>query len=177
MKTVTYRTVIAPFLATRTSLQMSRDEEKSFPLAAPVPRENFYMDDVLCDAASLMEAQVLKNQLSGILKGGGTDLHKWGSNHLELASNIIGDYEFENPIVTKALGLSWKSQEDGFIFKIAVELKVSYTKRCFLSTIARLFGPLRGLLGQVVSRANIFMQSLWSRKIDWIDKLPTERAK
>ncbi|GFW77058.1 uncharacterized protein TNCV_2724881 [Trichonephila clavipes] len=42
MKTVTYGTVSAPFLATRTLLQLSRDEEKNFPLAAPV-RENFYI--------------------------------------------------------------------------------------------------------------------------------------
>ncbi|GFX25737.1 uncharacterized protein TNCV_4337211 [Trichonephila clavipes] len=81
------------------------------------------MDDVLCGAASLMEAKALKNQLSGILKKGGMELHKWGSSHLELASNILGDYEFENPIETKTLGVSWKSQEDCFIFKIAVELK------------------------------------------------------
>ncbi|GFS51330.1 uncharacterized protein TNCV_3533721 [Trichonephila clavipes] len=155
---------------------LSRDEEKNFPLAAPVLIENFFMDDVLCGAASLMEAKALKNQLSGILKKGGMKLHKWGSSQPELASNIIGDYEFENPIETKTLGVSWKSQEDCFIFKIAVELKDSYTKRRVLSTIARLFDPL-GLLGPVVARAKIFMQSLWSLKIDWIDELPSERAK
>ncbi|GFT94519.1 uncharacterized protein TNCV_248321 [Trichonephila clavipes] len=83
------------------------------------------MDDVLCGAASLMEAKALKNQLSGILKKGGMELHKWGSSHPELASNILGDYEFENPIETKTLGVSWKSQEDCFIFKIAVKLKDS----------------------------------------------------
>ncbi|GFX63558.1 uncharacterized protein TNCV_105651 [Trichonephila clavipes] len=75
MKTVTYGTMSAPFLATRTLLQLSRDEAKNFPLAAPVLRENFYMDDVLCGAASLMEAKALKNQLSGILKKGGMKLH------------------------------------------------------------------------------------------------------
>ncbi|GFY11148.1 uncharacterized protein TNCV_4471341 [Trichonephila clavipes] len=121
-------------VATRTLLQLSGDEEKNFPLAAHVLRENFYMDDVLCGAASLMEAKALKNQLSSILKKGGMELHKW------------------------------------------VELKDSYTKTCVLSTIARLFDPL-GLLGPVVARAKIFMQSLWSLKIDWIDELPSERAK
>ncbi|GFU80960.1 uncharacterized protein TNCV_1277061 [Trichonephila clavipes] len=73
------------------------------------------------------------------------ELHKWGSSHPELASNILGDYEFENPIETKTLE-------------------------------SRLFDPL-GLLGPVVARAKIFMQSLWSLKIDWIDELPSERAK
>ncbi|GFU21838.1 uncharacterized protein TNCV_3283221 [Trichonephila clavipes] len=132
MKTVTYGTVSAPFLATRTLLQLSKDEE-NFPLAAPVLRESFYMDDVLCGAASLMEAKALKNQLSCILKKGGMELHKRGSSHPELASNIIGDYEFENPIETKTLGVSWKLQDDCFIFKIAVELKDSFTKKCVLS--------------------------------------------
>ncbi|GFT20146.1 uncharacterized protein TNCV_1945801 [Trichonephila clavipes] len=157
-------------------IKLSRDEEKNFPLAAPVLRENFYMDDVLCGAASLMEAKALKNQLSCILEKGGMELHKWGSSHPALASNILGDCEFENPIETKTLGVSWKSQEDCFIFKIAVELKDSYTKRCVLSTIARLFDAL-GLLGPVVARAKIFMQSLWSLNIDCIDELPSERAK
>ncbi|GFW36403.1 uncharacterized protein TNCV_3713211 [Trichonephila clavipes] len=99
--------VSAPFLATRTLLQLSRYEEKNFPSAAPVLRENFYMDDVLCGAASLMEANNLKNQLSGILKKGGMELHE-SSSH---------------------------------------------------------------------TRAKIFMQSLWSLKINWIDELPSERAK
>ncbi|GFT12419.1 uncharacterized protein TNCV_2709821 [Trichonephila clavipes] len=76
---------------------LSREEEKNFPSAAPLLRENFHMDDVffLCGAASLMEAKALKNQLSGILKNGVIELHKWGSSHPELASNIIGDYEDE----------------------------------------------------------------------------------
>ncbi|GFW55599.1 integrase catalytic domain-containing protein [Trichonephila clavipes] len=122
------------------------------------------MDDVLCGAASLMEAKALKNQLSGILKKGGMELHKWGSSHPELASNILGDYEFETPIETKTLGVSWKSQKDCFIFKIAVELKDSYTKRCVLSTIARLFDPL-GLLGPVVESQDLHAESLDVRSI------------
>ncbi|GFX79260.1 uncharacterized protein TNCV_695721 [Trichonephila clavipes] len=80
MKTVTYGTVSASFLAMITLLQLSRDEEKSFPLAAPVLRDNVYMDDVLCGAASLMEAKALQNQLPGILQKG-------GSSRPELALN------------------------------------------------------------------------------------------
>ncbi|GFV87391.1 uncharacterized protein TNCV_4033631 [Trichonephila clavipes] len=174
MKTVAYGTVSALFLATRTLLQLSKDEEKNFSLAAPILRQNFYMDDVLCGAASLMEAKALKNQLPSILKKGGMELHKWGSSHLELASNIIGDYEFENPIKTKMLECLGNHKR--IVLFLKMELKDSYTKRCVLSTIARLFDPL-GLLGPVVPRAKIFMQSLWSLKIDWIDELPSERAK
>ncbi|GFT58987.1 uncharacterized protein TNCV_185971 [Trichonephila clavipes] len=92
MKTVTYGTVSAPFLAPRTLLQLSRDEEKNFPLAAPVLRENFYMDDVLCGAASLMEAKALKNQLSGILKKGGIvkEWHRFLEDFNSVRSICIG---------------------------------------------------------------------------------------
>ncbi|XP_055924595.1 uncharacterized protein LOC129956689 [Argiope bruennichi] len=175
LKTVTYGTVSAPFLATRALLQLSKDEEKNFPLAAPILRQNFYMDDVLCGASCLEEAKELKSQLSVILAKGGMQLHKRSSNHLELASNIDGGYDFENLIETKTLGVSWKSLEDCFVFRVAVDLKNSYNKRCVLSTIARLFHPL-GLLGPVVAKAKIFMQSLWSLKIDWMDELPPEKA-
>ncbi|GFU81840.1 uncharacterized protein TNCV_3020691 [Trichonephila clavipes] len=106
IKTVTYGTVSAPFLATRILLQLSRDEEKNFHLAAPVLRDNFYIDDVICGAASLMEVKALKNQLYGILKKGIMEFHKWASSHPELASNIIVNYEFENPIETNTLGVS-----------------------------------------------------------------------
>ncbi|GFX62480.1 uncharacterized protein TNCV_413221 [Trichonephila clavipes] len=123
---------------------IERDEEKNFPLAAPVLRELLYGRRSLRRCV-FNGSQGLENQLSGILKKGGMELHKWGSSHPELASNILGDYEFENPIETKTLE-------------------------------SRLFDPL-GLLGPVVARAKIFMQSLWSLKIDWIDELPSERAK
>ncbi|KAF8795206.1 hypothetical protein HNY73_003081 [Argiope bruennichi] len=96
-------------------------------------------------------------------------------SHLELASNIDGGYDFENHIVTKTLGVSWKSLEDCFVFRVAVDLKNSY-KTCVLSTIARLFDPLE-LFGPVVAKAKIFMQNLWSLKIDWMDELPPEKAK
>ncbi|GFY58695.1 hypothetical protein TNIN_195251 [Trichonephila inaurata madagascariensis] len=74
------------------------------------------MDDVLCGAASLMEAKTLKNQLSGILQIGGMQLHKWVSSHPELVSSIIGDYDFENLIETKTLGSRPGSHERTGLF-------------------------------------------------------------
>lgn len=176
LKTVTYGTVSAPFLATRTLLQLSRDEEKCFPLAAPILRDNVYMDDLLCGASTLEEAKELKRQVTGMLEKGGMQLHKWYGSHPELASNVNDGYDFKNLTEIKTLGVSWKSQEDCFVFRVTVELKNSYTKRCVLSTIARLFDPL-GLLGPVVAKAKMFMQSLWSLHIDWNDELPSEKAK
>ncbi|GFY10555.1 integrase catalytic domain-containing protein [Trichonephila clavipes] len=43
IKTVTYGTVSTSFLATRILLQLSRDEDKNFPLAAPVLKVSDYV--------------------------------------------------------------------------------------------------------------------------------------
>ncbi|GFT69152.1 uncharacterized protein TNCV_2566091 [Trichonephila clavipes] len=55
LSTVTYGTVSAPYLAQRTLTQLSMHEEVNFPIAASVLRNNLYMDDVLCGAATLEE--------------------------------------------------------------------------------------------------------------------------
>ncbi|GFQ77184.1 integrase catalytic domain-containing protein [Trichonephila clavata] len=46
------------------------------------------------------------------------------------------------------------------------------TKKSVISTIARIFDPL-GLIGPEVTRAKIFLQSLWQLKLDWNDALPS----
>ncbi|KFM77752.1 hypothetical protein X975_01402, partial [Stegodyphus mimosarum] len=170
--TVTYGTVSAPFLAMRTLKQLSLDEESNFPMAAPVLRENFYMDDVLCGAATLKEAKELQRQLIAILQRAGMHMHKWCANHSELSLNRE-EYNFSDPVETKTLGVSWKPIKDCFSFRVKVELSAAYTKRCVLSSIARIFDPL-GLLGSVIAKAKIFMQKLWRLKIDWSDRLPSE---
>ncbi|GFW87258.1 uncharacterized protein TNCV_4313811 [Trichonephila clavipes] len=112
LSTVTYGTVSAPYLAQRTLTQLSMDEEANFPIAAAVLQNNLYMDDVLCGAATLEEAIVLRQQLKGILKK------------------------------TKTLGVSWNPNLDCFLIKVKVCLDSSYTKRDVLSTIAKIFDPV-----------------------------------
>ncbi|GFW48232.1 uncharacterized protein TNCV_1107951 [Trichonephila clavipes] len=58
LSTVTYGTVSAPYLAQRTLTQLSMDEEANFPIEASVLRNNLYMDDVLCGAATLERRQL-----------------------------------------------------------------------------------------------------------------------
>ncbi|GFT64431.1 hypothetical protein TNCV_4831571 [Trichonephila clavipes] len=53
---VTYGTTCAPFLATRTLLQLSDDEKQNFPLASPIVKNDFYVDDVLSGALDLETA-------------------------------------------------------------------------------------------------------------------------
>ncbi|GFX91333.1 uncharacterized protein TNCV_4144081 [Trichonephila clavipes] len=61
LSTVTYGSESAPYLAQRTLTQLSMDEEANFPIAASVLRNNLYMDDVLCGAATLERRQLFSD--------------------------------------------------------------------------------------------------------------------
>ncbi|GFT85062.1 uncharacterized protein TNCV_790981 [Trichonephila clavipes] len=146
LSTVTYGTVSAPYLAQRTLTQLSMDEEANFPIAASVLRNNLYMDDVLCGAATLEEAIVLRQQLKGILKSAGMELHKLCANHEKLSPDPEQNYNFAT---------------------------LTETKTDVLSTIAKIFDPV-GLMAPVISKAKIFLQRLWRSKLEWNDLLPAE---
>ncbi|GFX13763.1 integrase catalytic domain-containing protein [Trichonephila clavipes] len=146
LSTVTYGTVSAPYLAQRTLTQLSMDEEANFPIAASVLRNNLYMDDVLCGAATLEEAIVLRQQLKGILKSAGMELHKLCANHEKLSPGPEQNYNFAT---------------------------LTETKTDVLSTIAKIFDPV-GLMAPVISKAKIFLQRLWRSKLEWNDLLPAE---
>ncbi|GFT59084.1 uncharacterized protein TNCV_186611 [Trichonephila clavipes] len=173
LSTVTYGTVSAPYLAQRTLTQLSMDEEANFPIAASVLRNNLYMDDVLCGAATLEEAIVLRQQLKGILKSAGMELHKLCANHEKLSPGPEQNYNFATLTETKTLGVSWKPNLDCLLIKVKVCLDSSYTKRDVLSTIAKIFDPV-GLMAPVISKAKIFLQRLWRSKLEWNDLLPAE---
>ncbi|GFV61616.1 uncharacterized protein TNCV_187741 [Trichonephila clavipes] len=117
LSTVTYGTVSAPYLAQRTLTQLSMDEEANFPIAASVLRNNLYMDDVLCGAATLEEAIVLRQQLKGILKSAGMELHKLCANHEKLSPGPEQNYNFATLTETKTLGVSWKPNLNCFLIK------------------------------------------------------------
>ncbi|XP_071044159.1 uncharacterized protein [Parasteatoda tepidariorum] len=158
LNTVTYGTVSAPFLAMRTLQQIADDEGPNFPLAEPVIRNNFYKDDVLAGAETWSEVQDLKHELTCALQVAGIQLHKFCSNCPSLQTGSDKDYSFSDREEIKTLGVLWNCTQDKFVFKTDRQDR-TYTKRQVLSMIARIFDPL-GLVGPVIAKANIFMQSL-----------------
>ncbi|GFS91352.1 integrase catalytic domain-containing protein [Trichonephila clavipes] len=149
LTTVTYGTVSAPYLATRTLKQLAMDEANNFPLAAPVVLSECYMDDILSGSESIEEVIELQHQLIEMFKTAGMHLHKWCGNLTEITSNLQ-EIEQQRP--------------------------TSFTKRMVLSTIARIFDPL-GLLGPIITWAKIFMQRLWLLELGWSDELPFKEQK
>ncbi|GFV80733.1 reverse transcriptase domain-containing protein [Trichonephila clavipes] len=104
----------------------------------------------------------------------GIKLHKWNSNSKELlnsSSDQEHSFSTNTESAMKTLGISWKPTGDYFMFKVSTPSIASYTKRDVLSVIARLYGPL-GLIGPVISKAKIFVQKLWLRKLNWEEFLP-----
>ncbi|XP_035222007.1 uncharacterized protein LOC118194903 [Stegodyphus dumicola] len=76
----------------------------------------------------------------------------------------------------KALGIEWNTTNDSFSYKVTTNSRLTYTKRKVLSDIARIYDPL-DLIGPVITRDKIFMQSLWLINIDWHEHLSEPSAK
>ncbi|GFY29931.1 uncharacterized protein TNCV_4072441 [Trichonephila clavipes] len=114
------------------------DEDANFPIAASVLRKNLYMDDVLCGAATLEEAIVLRQQIKGILESAGMELHKLCANHEKLSPDTEQNYNFATLTETNSLEVTWKPILDCLLIKVNVCLDSSYTKTYVLSTIAKI---------------------------------------
>ncbi|GFV93767.1 DUF1758 domain-containing protein [Trichonephila clavipes] len=171
LTTVTYGTKSAPYLATRSLKQLVIDDGDKYPLAAEVIMSVVYMDDLLTGADDLESGRKLQVQLVSMLKGAGMELHKWSaSNPLQLPDSVcqVKDLSYSST-QTKTLGLLWKPHPDSFAFKISPMTSncdnLIVTKKSVISTIARIFDPL-GLIGPVITRAKILLQSLWQLKLD-----------
>lgn len=173
LRTVTYGTTCAPFLATRALKALAEEEQNNYPEAAAKLITNTYVDDILIGSNDLPAAKDLQYQLIELLKKGCMELHKWVSNDSELLNDQKNlEYSFPSESETvKTLGMLWRPTSDVFTFRVACNLKNNFTKREVLSTIARLFDPL-GLIAPVITIAKLFMQRLWLQRLSWSDPIP-----
>ena len=178
LKTVTYGTACAPYLAIRTLTQLIIDEGARFPLGAECLRSETYVDDTFAGANDLSSAMRKRTELTALLGSAGIELDKWAANHADLlppqaqqgpAKQIDADK------AVKTLGVQWNPAQDHFSFNVSdiEEFSAASTKRAVLSHIARLFDPL-GWLSPVTVTAKIMMQDLWIQKCDWDAPLPAE---
>lgn len=119
LQTVTYGTASAPYLATRTLVQIGKDQRETYPLAAAAILNDFYIDDFISGAETCEEAISLRQQVSGILQAAGFPLRKWVSNNMEVIKDIpdadlgikqLHDDKEEQYITT--LGLIWDPKAD-----------------------------------------------------------------
>lgn len=179
LNTVTYGTSCAPYLATRTLNQLADDDGDMFPLAAPVVKKDFYVDDLLTGADTIEKLVEVNRQLTGLLNKGGFPLRKWSANHPAILAHVpetlqetATELEVDSSATIKTLGLLWYPQEDQFGFKVPdLPTLDKVTKRIALSEVSQLFDPL-GLIGPTVASAKMFVQQLWYENLNWDDELP-----
>ncbi|XP_055623365.1 uncharacterized protein LOC129766794 [Toxorhynchites rutilus septentrionalis] len=124
--TVTYGTSVAPYLATRSLVQLCEDEKELYPLASRIIKQDCYMDDMLSGANTLEDAVESKHQIQGLLQRGGFPVHKWCANNGTILEGIPEanrekvvqfDPEFANEGI-KTLGLIWNPTSDEFRFML-----------------------------------------------------------
>ncbi|XP_073821396.1 uncharacterized protein [Musca autumnalis] len=75
LNTVTYGTRAAPYLATKCLQRLAKDNAIRYPLASQFLQENFYVDDGLGGADSLITAINMQQQLIQVMKDSGFNLH------------------------------------------------------------------------------------------------------
>jgi len=162
---------------------LAKDKGHKYPLAVAIALNNMYVDDVFGGGDSIELSSQKALQVSQLLMAGGFSLHKWVANDGSVASSIPEnrrvnvEKKFEDQEILRALGLKWSPTSDSFIFTFndAVFSETSITRRTVLSMIARLFDPL-GWLAPVIVVAKIFLQTLWTAKLEWDEILPPALA-
>ncbi|XP_057335449.1 uncharacterized protein LOC130674197 [Microplitis mediator] len=180
LNTVTFGLRPAPYLAIRCLHQLAQDEGHSFPIAAKILTEDFYVDDLLTGAQTKLEAIQMRQEVSHILAKAGLIIRQWASNDSEVLKDIakenINPHLQLGDTTLKTLGVCWESKTDSIMYTvnaITITNQTKITKRTILSEVAKIFDPL-GLLAPVIIIAKILLQRLWSEKLDWDESLPLE---
>ncbi|XP_020297156.1 uncharacterized protein LOC109861769, partial [Pseudomyrmex gracilis] len=178
LTTITYGTLSASYLATRGRVPFDHTEQHSsqFPVGSSRVKRDFYMDNLLTGADSLVEARLARDKIVKLLQLGLFELSKWASNCPELLENL--EDRGRELVVIKdetdscILGVQWNQATDTFHFSYELGLTCNVaSKQTILSEIARLFDSL-GLLGPVVVIAKIILQDLWQADVQWDESAP-----
>ncbi|XP_043469426.1 uncharacterized protein LOC122503070 [Leptopilina heterotoma] len=179
---VTFGTACAPFLAIRTLAQLASDESESYPEAARVLKNDFYVDDMLSGSQTFEDAMKLRDELIQLLSKGGFNLRKWASNDPNLIKDLSSESSdslqtLDHSEIVKTLGLHWDAKSDSILYTTKLsELKGPITRRSILAEIAKLFDPL-GLVQPVIIIGKILIQELWKTKLAWDDPVSPEIQK
>lgn len=174
LKTVTFGTAAAPYLAIKAVQQLAVDEQNRFPIGSSALKNDFYVDDLLSGADSIPKALEKQCQIIEILRLGGFDIRKWSSNKKDLTNcldNTAKELCTDSDSSLKTLGILWCPLQDTLSIKVAALPSSVNSKRSLLSEVAKLFDPL-GWISPTIIKMKILLQKLWLAGLNWDEPLP-----
>ena len=177
LKTVTYGTASASYLATRCINQLAYEHLDQYPEASRVILSSFYVDDLLTGSNNIDHAVKLQTEINTIISSAGMSLRKWVSNEITILKSIPENHRetCNEQTIIKALGICWDPKSDILSFIINPIERIKVNKRNVLSQIAKIYDPI-GWIAPVVLKAKIFMKGLWLININWDEDLPSDYA-
>lgn len=171
LKTLTYGTTSASFLAIRVMHELTNIEASNFPLGLSTVINDFYVNDLLTGANSRKEAIEIHNQTIKLLQKRGFQLRKRSSNYPDLLKDML--HKSNNVPVhfincnqeIRTLGIQWNTRDNTLQYTINIPDSQKVTKRTMLSMLSKVFDPL-DLLGPVTLLAKIIIQKLWQLNLN-----------
>ena len=141
--------VSSPFEGIATVQHHAEVNKEAFPKASETIKENMYVDDCLMGAEDNGSAFQLYQEASGMMKSGGFELVKWASNSKEVLLRIPKDQRTTKNVIEiesegdplKALGISWDTGTDEFLFNQGeklINIQDQGTKRSLISMLSKL---------------------------------------
>ncbi|UYV72617.1 hypothetical protein LAZ67_10000067 [Cordylochernes scorpioides] len=179
LKTLTYGTSCAPFLAIRVLKQLAHDEQIRFPTAEAILKSDFYVDDLLTGCETVENGRKLIRELDQLLQAGGFKLRQWASNKPTILdtlqetdkSTFYANVDRENTLGINLLGINWNPRNDEIGLRKLEIIKNTPTKRNILSQMAKIYDPL-GWFAPVMLKIKLMIQTLWAAKLTWDEPIP-----
>ncbi|XP_073821302.1 uncharacterized protein [Musca autumnalis] len=105
--------------------------------SSEITRQDLFVDGVLTGADNIETLAVERDELIQILKWHGFELAKWNCNHASLTSNDDTEIIIKtSDNLTNTLGMSWKSLQDVFHYRLELSDVTNHSKRSSLLLVS-----------------------------------------
>ena len=137
LRTVTYGTASASFLATRCLAQVAQENKSEYPIACLAIANDFYVDDLMTGSDNPNVLSKMKSDIINLLGRYGFTLHKWFSNDQTImASRAHVSHDLSKSQNVRTLGIQWNVNEDSFLCNVQKNVSVAVVnKRSVLSCL------------------------------------------
>ena len=186
MTRVTFGVSASCFAANMAVKKNAQEFSSTYPLAAKVAQENFYVDDGLSGADGIDQAIHLRMELQQLFNQGGFTLRKWNSSEKSVLDAIPPELRESDEVLAisdagsgmaKTLGISWNTRLDAFFLSTSdCQPTENVTKRLLLSDVSKIYDAL-GWFAPTTTKMKILLQKTWELNLQWDEQVPNHLLK